>query len=186
MIAPVKDVRRAFEEQQRQIMKTIKQRRIAQLRLIKEAEHRRYEQIAKWKAEDKKAREQGLAPVERPAALKDTAAYIQEVKDTLRRKFSVVKQQIQQRNTRSGGCGLRSNVAMYKPAFTSIGSSSSIPPCLNCAMPKDTSLTSGNSRRLAIQNFAEDPLTGRRRLVGLSELDVSRDVMDFKFITDSD
>jgi len=29
-------------------------------------------------------------------------------------------------------------------------------------------------------------MTGRRRLVGLSELDVSRDVMDFKFITDSD
>ena len=37
-----------------------------------------------------------------------------------------------------------------------------------------------------MQNFAEDTLTGRRRLVGLSELDVSRDVMDFKFMTNSD
>lgn len=39
---------------------------------------------------------------------------------------------------------------------------------------------------LTVQNFAEDSVTGRRRLVGLSELDVSRDVMDFKFITTSD
>ena len=168
MIASIKDVRRAFRQQQRQIMKAIKQRRIAQLRLIKEAQHKRYEQIAKWRAEAKKAREQGLAPVEGPAALRnmkrDTAAYIRKVKITLRRKFRVIKQRIRQRNTRSGGCGLRSNVAMYRPAF----------------------LTSRNSRKLAIQNFAEDPHTGRRRLVGLSELDVSRDVMDFKFITDSD
>jgi hypothetical protein len=37
-----------------------------------------------------------------------------------------------------------------------------------------------------IQNFAEDSITGRRRLVGLSELDVSRDIMDFKFLTNSD
>ena len=59
---------------------------------------------------------------------------------------------------------MRSNVRMYRPAF----------------------LTFRRTRKLAIQNFAEDPLTGRRRLVGLSELDVSRDVMDFKFITDSD
>ena len=41
-------------------------------------------------------------------------------------------------------------------------------------------------RMLMIQNYAEDPLSGRRRLVGLSELDVGRDVMDFKFMTDSD
>jgi len=37
-----------------------------------------------------------------------------------------------------------------------------------------------------MQNFVEDPMSGRRRLVGLSELDVSRDVMDFKYITNSD
>ena len=37
-----------------------------------------------------------------------------------------------------------------------------------------------------IQNFVEDSVTGRRSVVGLSELDVSRDVLDFKFITDSD
>ena len=37
-----------------------------------------------------------------------------------------------------------------------------------------------------MQNFAEDSITGKRRLVGLSELDVSRDVMDFKYITDLD
>lgn len=37
-----------------------------------------------------------------------------------------------------------------------------------------------------IQNFANDPISGRRRLVGLSELDVSRDVIDFNFLTNSD
>jgi hypothetical protein len=41
-------------------------------------------------------------------------------------------------------------------------------------------------RMLVVQNFVDDPSSGRRRLVGLSELDVSRDVMDVKFITDSD
>ena len=75
-------------------MKAIKKRRIAQLRLIKEAQHKRYEQIAKWRAEAKKAREQGLAPVRRPAALKDTRAYIRKVKVTLRRKFRVIRQRL--------------------------------------------------------------------------------------------
>lgn len=41
-------------------------------------------------------------------------------------------------------------------------------------------------RRLVVQNFVDDPVTGKRRLVGLSELDVSRDVMDLKYITDLD
>lgn len=41
-------------------------------------------------------------------------------------------------------------------------------------------------RMLMVQNFEEDPTTGRRRLVGLSELDVSRDVMGVQFITTSD
>jgi hypothetical protein len=41
-------------------------------------------------------------------------------------------------------------------------------------------------RRLYIQNYEEDPYTGKRMLVGLAELDVSRDVMDFSFITDAD
>lgn len=145
-------------------MKRIKQRRIAQLRLVMQAKARRYGQVAKWRAAVKKARAAGRAPVPRPSALKDPRAYARKVKLALRRRYRYMKQRMRQRNSRSGGCGLRSNVRMYRPAF----------------------LRFGRSRKLAIQNFAEDPITGRRRLVGLSELDVSRDVMDFNFITDSD
>jgi hypothetical protein len=65
-------------------------------------------------------------------------------------------------NNRNGECKLNSNVEIHQPDFLQKG------------------------RKLMIQNFVEDPLSGRRRLVGLSELDVARDVMDFKFMTDSD
>lgn len=41
-------------------------------------------------------------------------------------------------------------------------------------------------RRLYIQNFADCPETGRRRLLGLSELDVGRDVVSFQYVTQSD
>lgn len=41
-------------------------------------------------------------------------------------------------------------------------------------------------RRLFIQNFYEHPVTGRRQLLGVSELDVQRDVMDLTFITETD
>jgi len=61
---------------------------------------------------------------------------------------------------------MRSNVKMSPPPFVS--------------------KWRGKTRKLMVQNFEDDPTTGRRRLVGLSELDVSRDVVDFKFITDSD
>jgi hypothetical protein len=53
-------------------------------------------------------------------------------------------------------------------------------------MHKPTFLFSLSGRRLFVQNFDDDTVTGKRRLVGLSELDVSRDVMDFKYITDLD
>jgi len=41
-------------------------------------------------------------------------------------------------------------------------------------------------RRLFIQNFYEHPVTGKRQLLGVSELDVQRDVMDLQFITETD
>ena len=41
-------------------------------------------------------------------------------------------------------------------------------------------------RRLYIQNFGTCPSTGNRRLLGLSELDVSRDIMSVNLVTVSD
>jgi hypothetical protein len=41
-------------------------------------------------------------------------------------------------------------------------------------------------RRLYIQNFADCPITGKRRLLGLSELDVGRDVVKLKYVTKTD
>ena len=41
-------------------------------------------------------------------------------------------------------------------------------------------------RRLYIMNYHVNSQTGKRRLIGLSELDVTRDVMDFTFVTNSD
>ena len=56
----------------------------------------------------------------------------------------------------------------------------------NVKMAPNPLVTSKSRRMLMVQNFVDDAVTGRRRLVGLSELDVSRDVMDVKFITTSD
>jgi len=64
--------------------------------------------------------------------------------------------------TREGGLGIKSNQKMEKPSF----------------------LTKG--RRLYIQNYEEHPVTGRRVLIGLTELDVQRDVVDLSFITETD
>jgi len=44
----------------------------------------------------------------------------------------------------------------------------------------------GKRARMLVENFDEDPSTGRRRLVGLSELDAGRDLVDFSFVTDGD
>ena len=41
-------------------------------------------------------------------------------------------------------------------------------------------------RRLFVQSFDTCPVTHRRKLVGLSELDVSRDILDVTFVTVSD
>jgi len=41
-------------------------------------------------------------------------------------------------------------------------------------------------RRMYIQNFYDHPVTGKRQLIGVSELDVSRDVVDLTFITETD
>jgi hypothetical protein len=41
-------------------------------------------------------------------------------------------------------------------------------------------------RRMYVQNFYEHPVTGKRQLIGVSELDVSRDVVDLSFITETD
>lgn len=41
-------------------------------------------------------------------------------------------------------------------------------------------------RRLYIQNFENCPQTGKRRLLGLSELDVGRDVVKLKYVTKTD
>jgi len=74
---------------------------------------------------------------------------------------------MRQLNNRNGGVKIESNVPTHAPDFFQ-------------TKPKE------GSKRLLVQNFDDDVFTGRRRLVGLSELDVSRDVMDFKFITNSD
>jgi hypothetical protein len=41
-------------------------------------------------------------------------------------------------------------------------------------------------RRLFVQNFEHCQTTGKRRLIGLSELDVGRDVVKLKYITKTD
>lgn len=41
-------------------------------------------------------------------------------------------------------------------------------------------------RRMFVQNFYDHPVTGKRQLIGVSELDVSRDVVDLSFITETD
>jgi hypothetical protein len=50
----------------------------------------------------------------------------------------------------------------------------------------DTKKDEDGRRRLYVQNYEVCPITKRRRLVGLSELDVSRDIMDVSFVTVSD
>jgi len=42
---------------------------------------------------------------------------------------------------------------------------------------------SDGTQQIFIQNYEEHPITGRRQLIGLSELDVSRDIVDFVFVT---
>lgn len=56
-----------------------------------------------------------------------------------------------------------------------------------CEVPDIFSTTdaSGN-RRLYIQNFVEHPVTGKRQLVGVAELDVTRDVVSLDFVTNTD
>lgn len=46
--------------------------------------------------------------------------------------------------------------------------------------------TKDSKQRLLVQSFSTCPVTQKRRLVGLSELDVSRDIMDVTFVTQSD
>lgn len=41
-------------------------------------------------------------------------------------------------------------------------------------------------RRMYVQNFVDHPVSGKRQLIGVSELDVSRDVVDLTFITETD
>jgi len=98
--------------------------------------------------------------VKKPEAPK--VASNREVLQHLKKRFKKIKQKLQSLNDRMGKNSMKSNTPMNDPPFAK------------------------NRRMLLVQNFEEDPISGRRRLVGLSQLDVSRDVMDFKFITDSD
>ena len=41
-------------------------------------------------------------------------------------------------------------------------------------------------RRLFVQNYETCPTSGKRRLIGLSELDVGRDVVKLKYFTETD
>jgi hypothetical protein len=41
-------------------------------------------------------------------------------------------------------------------------------------------------RRMFVKNFYDHPVTGKRQLLGVSELDVQRDVVDLTFITETD
>jgi hypothetical protein len=84
--------------------------------------------------------------------------------EALKKKFKAPKQKIDSKQKRDGSNVTKSNVKMGKPPVS----------------------TAKKGRMLVVHNFEDDPFTGRRRLVGLSELDVGRDVMDVKFITDSD
>lgn len=84
--------------------------------------------------------------------------------EALKKKFKAPKQKLDSRQKRDGSNVTKSNVKMGKPPVSK----------------------AKKGRMLVVQNFEDDPTTGRRRLVGLSELDVGRDVMDVKFITDSD
>ena len=62
----------------------------------------------------------------------------------MKNKFKVEKQKMEATNNRMGVNSMKSNVPMVDPPFAT------------------------NGRRLLVQNFEEDPLSGRRRLVGLS------------------
>lgn len=56
-----------------------------------------------------------------------------------------------------------------------------------CEVPDIFSTTDANgNRRLYIQNFIEHPVTGKRQLVGVAELDVTRDVVSLDFVTNTD
>lgn len=82
----------------------------------------------------------------------------------MKNKFKEAKQAFKQEMNRMGDSAMKSNVPMAPSPL----------------------ITNTKKRMLMVQNFVDDSVTGRRRLVGLSELDVSRDVMDVKFITTSD
>jgi hypothetical protein len=69
--------------------------------------------------------------------------------------------------TREGGLGINTNQPVLVPDFLSKKNKS-------------------GARRLYIQNFEINPSTGKRQLLGLSELDVSRDVVDLSFVTETD
>lgn len=97
----------------------------------------------------------------KPDSVKNARAHKRAMMKKLRNKFKQERQKLKSSNNRMGVNAIKSSVKMTVPAVQT-------------------------RRLLTVQNFAEDSVTGRRRLVGLSELDVSRDVMDFKFITTSD
>jgi len=92
------------------------------------------------------------------------AKHAKKMLAALKAKFKAVKQKLDTIQTRSGENKMKSNVEFGEPPV----------------------VKSRNGRMLMVQNFVDDPMTGRRRLVGLSELDVSRDVMGVQFITTSD
>ena len=48
------------------------------------------------------------------------------------------------------------------------------------------STDAAGKRRLYIQNFKVHPVTKQRQLIGVSQLDVNRDIVDFDFVTESD
>ena len=92
------------------------------------------------------------------------AKHAKQVLAALKKRFNEKKQEIKTKQTRSGENKMSSNVEFGDPPV----------------------VQAKNRRMLMVQNFEQDPMTGRRRLVGLSELDVSRDVMGVQFITTSD
>ena len=79
---------------------------------------------------------------ERPAELE--RSFIKKVREDFKKKFLVLKQKMRQINDRNGLNSLESNTQIHEPEWAKQG------------------------RRLLVQNFDEDIVTGRRRLVGLS------------------
>lgn len=80
----------------------------------------------------------------KPESVRNVRRHNRKILRAMKKKFKQERQKLRQKNNRSGATSMDSNVKMSKPPIIAKG------------------------RMLMIENYDNDPVNGRRRLVGLS------------------